>query len=739
MAEAMLPVELEEVTNPFEPGDELLTAAELASLSLFEDLKKTPSFARFPGSTFLRKCKKGRALVRQGESGATAYSILTSEDVLQLRERQLVEIRKTLEQKKAGQDGSHTYYRRESAKSLNSLAASFESEIAALRVKVAQYAASSSKPAERHVATAHLIINFDRKQKPGLLHRLGRLFSGGPTKAAIPSKIPIDGPSDIDVATKQAPLHEGELFGEMSCLNRAPRSATVMADEDCYMLEMLRNVLDMLHNDEKYSQKLDAVYRERVLDGHIRRLSIFQDLPEEEFNEIRERIELVDFPAGSVVFEEFDESDSFYIVRSGLVKVVKNAWTLIRTEEFKPDNWKKITTELAAHAKGGFGENIWVWLPEEVQAAVNAGKLDSDSQTKLIEALNRLIKEAELHTAIGKTTESVISVIDSPQLTVDCEDFPDETKGWSELERRTFHRSLLEHLLPEGLPRRAASCGARRTLTYLGRGDDFGELGVETGEPRSATIFAYDHPDGGANMRLPDSRTGAVPSRAELVKISKEDFQSVVNRSKKLKQKVQDKVAGFRAKAEKQKTPVGDRVEVRSQSPEFEQLGLIQGQRLMLIDLDRCTRCNQCVEACVSSHEDGRTRLYLDGPRFEKYLVPLTCRSCLDPVCMIGCPVGAINRGENSEIQITDWCIGCELCADQCPYGSIQMNSLPGDVELSGYQKALLGGSETKSVSKQAVVCDLCSSLSKQEPSCVYACPHDAAMRVSALEFFFEE
>jgi Fe-S-cluster-containing hydrogenase component 2/CRP-like cAMP-binding protein len=739
MAEAMLPVELEEVTDPLEPGDELLTAEELASLSLFEDLKKAPSFARFPGSTFLRKCKKGRALVRQGDGGATAYSILTSEDVLQLRESQLAAIQTTLKQQEAGEEADHVYYRAESPASLKSMAGKFEVEIAALREKVAAYASVSSKPEERRVATAHLIVNLNNQRKPGLLHRLGRLFSGGPKKRILPSKIPIDGPSDIDVATKQAPLHESELFGEMSCLNRAPRSATVVADDDCYMLEMLRNVLDMLHNDEKYSQKLDAVYRERVLDGHIRRLSIFQDLPEEEFQAIRDRIELVDFPAGSVVFEEHDESDSFYIVRSGLVKVVKNAWTQLRAEEFKPDNWNKITTELAEHSKGGFGENIWIWLPEEVQAAVNDGKLDGDTQAKLIEALNRLIKEAVLHTAIGKTTESVVTLIDSPQLTVDSEDFPDETKGWSELERRTFHRSLLEFLLPEGIPRRAASCGARRTLTYLGRGEDFGELGVETGEARSATIFAYDHPDGGANMRLPDSRTGAVPSRAELVKISKEDFQTVVNRSTKLKKKVQDKVAGFRAKAEQQKAAVGNRVEVRSQSPEFEQLGLIQGQRLMLIDLDRCTRCNQCVDACVSAHEDGRTRLYLDGPRFEKYLVPLTCRSCLDPVCMIGCPVGAINRGENSEIQITDWCIGCELCADQCPYGSIQMNSLPGEVELTGYQKALLGDSDTKTVNEQAVVCDLCSSLSKQEPSCVYACPHDAAMRVNALEFFFEQ
>jgi Fe-S-cluster-containing hydrogenase component 2 len=158
----------------------------------------------------------------------------------------------------------------------------------------------------------------------------------------------------------------------------------------------------------------------------------------------------------------------------------------------------------------------------------------------------------------------------------------------------------------------------------------------------------------------------------------------------------------------------------------------------MLIDLDRCTRCNACVEACVVAHEDGHTRLYLDGPRYEKYLVPLSCRQCLDPVCMIGCPVGSINRGETGEIVIRDWCIGCSLCADQCPYGSIQMNELRQTVELSTFERTLLGAAEVKPVTQRAVVCDMCSSLPSQQPSCVYACPHDAAMRVNAQEFFLQ-
>mgnify|MGYP005715980963 CR=1 FL=1 len=139
MAEAMLPVELEEVTDPLEGGDELLTANELASLSLFEDLKKTPSFARFPGTTVLRKCKKGRALVRQGEGGATAYSILTTEDVLELREGQLASIKATLQAREAGEEPEHIYYASEETSSLKAMAKGFEEEIATLRERVAGY------------------------------------------------------------------------------------------------------------------------------------------------------------------------------------------------------------------------------------------------------------------------------------------------------------------------------------------------------------------------------------------------------------------------------------------------------------------------------------------------------------------------------------------------------------------------------------------------------------------------
>ena len=41
-------------------------------------------------------------------------------------------------------------------------------------------------------------------------------------------------------------------------------------------------------------------------------------------------------------------------------------------------------------------------------------------------------------------------------------------------------------------------------------------------------------------------------------------------------------------------------------------------------------------------------------------------------------------------------------------------------------------------VTERAVVCDQCSSLSGDRHACVYACPHDAAMRINAWVNFPE-
>ena len=97
---------------------------------------------------------------------------------------------------------------------------------------------------------------------------------------------------------------------------------------------------------------------------------------------------------------------------------------------------------------------------------------------------------------------------------------------------------------------------------------------------------------------------------------------------------------------------------------------------------------------------------------------------------MVGCPVDAIHRRQSLEIKIEDWCIGCGLCSQNCPYGNINMHGFPtGETTndaVTNVQKAVMR--------EKATMCDLCSELDG-EPSCVYACPHDAAHRYNADQF----
>ena len=99
---------------------------------------------------------------------------------------------------------------------------------------------------------------------------------------------------------------------------------------------------------------------------------------------------------------------------------------------------------------------------------------------------------------------------------------------------------------------------------------------------------------------------------------------------------------------------------------------------------------------------------------------------------MVGCPVDSIHRGKHLQIVIEDHCIGCGLCAENCPYGSIFMipnerNRIlmpdPDDVGRTHLVGQL-----------KAANCDLCDAmgeLSSPRPACVAACPHDAAFRVT--------
>jgi CRP-like cAMP-binding protein/Fe-S-cluster-containing dehydrogenase component len=392
--------------------------------------------------------------------------------------------------------------------------------------------------------------------------------------------IPIDAPVALPYDRPQAMLGVGDIFGEMTCMNFYPHSATVRAAEDCTVLEMLRNVLYIMQRNPSFRRDLEAKYRARAIDTHLRSVDLFAPLCQDEaqfrriVDELRPRISLRRCEPGEVILHQGAPAvDGLYLVRTGFVKV---------------------------------------------------------SQAR-----------------------------------------------------------------PRG----------ERVLNYVGPGGYIGEIGVLSDLPelrdlapadvRAATCTALDHVD---LVRITPADFRAILDQAPAIRAA------VIARARERLQQNQQDLRGIR------ETPLDS----------FLDQGLQEAQSLLVLDLVKCTRCDECTKACSDTHQ-GVTRLIREGLRFDRFLVASSCRSCLDPYCMVGCPVGSIRRRQSNEIHIESWCIGCGLCAENCPYGNINM------VEL--YDKS------KKAQVRKATTCDLCTNLGpNSEPSCVYACPHDAAHRMKGTE-----
>ncbi|MGH6719561.1 MAG: cyclic nucleotide-binding domain-containing protein [Alphaproteobacteria bacterium] len=151
----------------------------------------------------------------------------------------------------------------------------------------------------------------------------------------------------------------------------------------------------------------------------------------------------------------------------------------------------------------------------------------------------------------------------------------------------------------------------------------------------------------------------------------------------------------------------------------------INGTQAMLIDLDRCVRCDDCVRACAATH-GGNPRFVRHGRTFDHWMVANACMHCADPVCMIGCPTGAIHRTAQGGMVVIndDTCIGCGTCANACPYHNIRL------VPIRDETGSVLLDRDSQAPIVKATKCDLCAT-NPGGPACVRACPHDALRRVA--------
>ena len=252
--------------------------------------------------------------------------------------------------------------------------------------------------------------------------------------------------------------------------------------------------------------------------------------------------------------------------------------------------------------------------------------------------------------------------------------------------------------------------GEERVIDYFRPKHSFGEI---------ACVADWDDLQAELQLQAGASRRTATCTAlddVELIRIDKQVFRQLLVQVPAL-----GKIVLARAKQLQTAAPVQQTAQkATTNSPilrEFTEQGLYNAQRLLVLDLEACTRCDECTKACADTH-GGVTRLIREGLRFDKWLVASSCRSCTDPYCLVGCPVDAIHRsGERLEIQIEKHCIGCGLCANNCPYGNINMHEQQVGPILS----------------HTATTCDLCHKIvgPYEDVSCVFACPHNAAFRMS--------
>lgn len=596
----------------FLPPEKLIAFRD--SVELLRARKPEVSVDKFAGALVLRRYYAGDVICRQGEAGNSAYYIATVEDEQRLRAATVIDASRSLSDIDLGGD---------------------------------------------EVLSVHLAIAKKAEDGRGWLRR--RLDSIGGQKARAahrPKYIPIDAPVNVDYESRKASLRAGELFGEMSCLYRTPRSATVIAERDCYVVEMLRNVLDQCKRDPAFKKSMDDKYRERVLGLQLLGLPLFQNLdPAFVQNWVQNEpgIQLTSYRGGDIICDENDHPDFMFIIRSGVVKVSRGVTALYGRADVR--DWAALAAAILAAPPGSRLADVRDAIPEAADANFPATVADRraypHARAGVLQGLNSAIKSARVTLAGSSEAEA------------------------RRANRRALDRELGHAVRPLPAPEDPDDPGSGEpevVLTYLGKGELVGEMGVVSGKPRSATCVPASHRRYGEALETVKSTDEEI---VELVQIPARTFLDLLARPEAAPLKAfVDREIHKRRVAERDEAAADEGPRRRKFSEEFERLSLVQGQKLMLIDLDRCTRCDECVRACVASHDDGRSRLFLEGPRFEHYLVPLTCRSCLDPVCLIGCPVGSIRRGDNREIRIEDWCIGCGQCADQCPYGSIQMHDI---------------------------------------------------------------
>jgi electron transport protein HydN len=149
--------------------------------------------------------------------------------------------------------------------------------------------------------------------------------------------------------------------------------------------------------------------------------------------------------------------------------------------------------------------------------------------------------------------------------------------------------------------------------------------------------------------------------------------------------------------------------------------------RFIVAEPSRCIGCRTCEIACVLAHlgagDVGGLAAATFAPRLRvikslNVSTPVTCHHCDDAPCLNACPSHAIVYRQNSVQVEQERCLGCKTCVVACPFGAMEVVTVPATRQFAGLTVTL-------GVKAEAQKCDLCIDRIGG-PACISVCPTDA-------------
>jgi Fe-S-cluster-containing dehydrogenase component len=108
----------------------------------------------------------------------------------------------------------------------------------------------------------------------------------------------------------------------------------------------------------------------------------------------------------------------------------------------------------------------------------------------------------------------------------------------------------------------------------------------------------------------------------------------------------------------------------------------------ILVDASKCIACMRCVAGCETYHREyedwsapgtAYTKVAVLGSSFN---LPELCLHCFDAPCANACITHALTQLDyGAVVYDSEKCIGCLLCVNQCPFGTITFNPIDRKIQ----------------------------------------------------------